>query len=234
MKKLLIVAAVVAVAFNSCGVGGGSIKTDLDSLAYSIGVDFGTQLKELDSTMNPNIVAKGLLDVFKGNNKMDRDSAMKVIQEYMMIKLPAKKQKEETAYLESVEKGNPNVVKTESGLMYEIIMPGDETVKALNDADEVQVNYIGHFKEGAEYDKNKEGKIFDQGDGARFPLNQVIKGWTEGMKLIGKGGKIHLWIPSAIAYGQRGGGPIGPSEPLFFEVELVDVFPAEVVEEAAN
>ncbi len=147
MKKLLIVAAVAAVAFSSCGVGGGSIKTDLDSLAYAIGVDLGTQIKSIDSTMNPNIVAKGLIDVFKNNNKMKQDSAGRIIQEYMMIKFPAKKQKEEVAYLESVEKGNPNIIKTESGLMYEVIMPGDETIKAVNDADVVKVNYVGRFKE---------------------------------------------------------------------------------------
>ncbi len=236
MKKLLIVAAVVAVAFNSCGIGGGSIKTDTDSLAYALGVDFGTQLKMFDSTMNPNIVAKGLIDVFKNNNKMDADSARKTIQEYMMVKLPAKKQKEETTYLESVEKGNPNIVKTESGLMYEIIMPGDETVKAVNDADVVKVKYTGRFKEGAEYDADKEGEIFDQNDEMEFPLNRVIKGWTEGMKLVGKGGKIRLWVPSAIGYGPMGSGPIGPSEPLVFDVELIDVTPAEVEtpEEAAN
>lgn len=237
MKKLLIVAAVVAVTFSSCGVGGGSIKTDVDSLAYAIGVDFGTQLKQLDSTMNPNIVAKGLIDVFNNRNKMTSDSAGMIIQEYMMIKLPAKKQKQEAIYLESVEKGNPNITKTESGLMYEVIMPGDETVKAVNDADVVKVKYIGRLKEGAEYDASKEGTIFDQNeDGVEFPLNRVIRGWTEGMKLVGKGGKIRLWIPSEIAYGPQGsrGGPIGPYEPLFFEVELLEVTPAEVPAEAAN
>ncbi len=240
MKKLLIVAAVAAVAFSSCGVGGGSIKTDLDSLAYAIGVDLGTQIKSIDSTMNPNIVAKGLIDVFKNNNKMKQDSAGRIIQEYMMIKFPAKKQKEEVAYLESVEKGNPNIIKTESGLMYEVIMPGDETIKAVNDADVVKVNYVGRFKEGAEYDANKEGAVFDQNEGIEFPLNRVIRGWTEGIKLVGKGGKVRLWIPSEIAYGPQGtaqrGGPIGPYEPLYFEVEILDVTPAEVegTEEAGN
>lgn len=230
MKKLLIVATIIAMAFSSCGGGGGSVKTDLDSLAYAIGIDLGTQIKATDSTMNPNLIAKGIIDVFKNRNKMTRDSATKIQQEYFMIKLPAKKQKEEVSYLESVEQGNKNIVKTESGLMYEVIMPGDMNVKANDDKDVVKVNYVGRFKEGLTYDPKKEGEQFDANDGIEFPLNRVIKGWTEGMKLVGKGGKIKLWIPSELAYGQGNkmmGGPIGPNEPLVFEVELVDVTPAE-------
>lgn len=230
MKKLLIVAAVVALAFSSCGGGGGSIKNDLDSLAYAIGIDLGTQIKATDSTMNPNIIAKGIIDVFNNKNKMSRDSATKIQQEYFMVKMPVKKQKQEATYLESVEKGNKNIVKTESGLMYEVIMPGDESVKAVSDMDKVKVKYVGRLKEGATYSPDKEGNIFDQNEQAEFALNQVIKGWTEGIKLVGKGGKIKLWIPSNIGYGAQGtyGGPIGPYEPLVFEVEILDVIPAEI------
>ena len=237
MKKLLIVATVVAVAFSSCGGGGGSIKSDLDSLAYAIGVDLGTQIKATDSTMNPNIIAKGIIDVFKNKSKMSRDSAMKVQQEYFMIKMPAKKQKEEVSYLESVEKGNKNIVKSETGLMYEVIMPGDGAIKAVSNADKVKVKYVGRFKEGTTYNASKEGEIFDQNDMAEFEVGGVIKGWVEGVKLVGKGGKIKLWIPSELAYGQGNqmyGGPIGPNEPLVFEVEILDVIPAEAPAEEAN
>lgn len=238
MKKLFIVAAAVAVVFSSCGTGGGRVKNDLDSLAYAIGIDIGLQMKDLDSTMNPNLLAKGIIDVFKNKTQMTRDSSRMWQQEYFMVKLPAKKQKQEVTYLESVESGNKNVVKTESGLMYEIIMPGDMSVKAENDADKVKVKYTGRFREDLTYDPKKEGRVFDQNDEIEFPLNGVIKGWTEGLKLVGKGGKIRLWIPSAIAYGPQGtyGGPIGPYEPLVFDVELIDVMPAEIPaeEEAAN
>lgn len=238
MKKLLVVATAVAVAFSSCCGGGGSIKTDVDSLAYAIGVDLGTQLKATDSTMNPNIIAKGIIDVFNNRAKMTRDSALQIQQEYFMVKMPAKNLKEGIAYLESVEKGNQNVVKTESGLLYEIVMPGDETMM-VHEGDRVKVKYVGRLKEGLKYDPSKEGTIFDQNDEAEFELGGgLIKGWVEGIQHIGKGGKIKLWLPTDLAYGEnvRPGGPIAPNVPLFFEVEVIDVTPAEapVAEEAAN
>ena len=81
----------------------------------------------------------------------------------------------------------------------------------------------------------KTGKIFDsskqRGDTIEFAVNGVIKGWGEGLQLVGKGGKINLWIPAELAYGEQGaGGAIGPNEALAFEVELIDVMPAATEE----
>ena len=99
--------------------------------------------------------------------------------------------------------------------------PGDADTIAVDDRDVVVVNYEG---------KNRKGKVFDssyeRNEPAEFPLNRVIKGWTEGMKLVGKGGKITLWIPAELAYGERGAGrDIGANEALEFSVEVVDVKP---------
>lgn len=227
MKKFIVMAAAVAVVFSSCGTGGKSVKTDLDSVAYAIGIDLGTQIKASDSLLNPNLIAKGIIDVFKGRNKMTQDSAKQLIQEYFMVKLPAKKQKAEEEYLVSVPKDNKNAVKLESGLIYEVINPGDESVKAVSDEDVVKVKYVGTFRDGREFDSSK-------GDTVSFPLNRVIKGWTEGMKLVGKGGTVKLWVPSELGYGPQGnqqwGGPIGPYEPLVFEVEILDIVPAAPAE----
>ncbi|MCL2562007.1 MAG: FKBP-type peptidyl-prolyl cis-trans isomerase [Rikenellaceae bacterium] len=229
MKKLLIVATVLAMAFNSCGGGGGRIKTDLDSLAYAIGVDLGTQIKATDSTMNPHLIAKGIIDAFKNRATMTRDSAVRIQQEYFMVKLPAKRERDEQTFLESIEKNHRNFLRTESGLLYEVVMPGDETMRATSLNDRVRVNYIGRLRGGATFDPKKEGEVFDEGHGVEFGLGQVIRGWGEGLQLVGQGGKIRLWIPSNIAYGPQGtyGGPIGPFEPLFFEVEVLEVIPFE-------
>ena len=114
------------------------------------------------------------------------------------------------------------VEKTESGLLYRIDREGDG-VQATADEDVVKVNYEG---------KTREGKVFDssyeRGEPISFPLNRVIKGWTEGMKLVKTGGQITLWIPAEMAYGERGAGQdIGPNEALEFKVELLEVNPEE-------
>jgi FKBP-type peptidyl-prolyl cis-trans isomerase len=123
------------------------------------------------------------------------------------------------AWLAEVEK-QEGVQKTESGLLYRIDREGS-AVKATEDTDVVLVNYEG---------KTAEGKVFDssyeRGEPISFPLDRVISGWTEGMKLVGVGGQITLWIPAELAYGERGAGQdIGPNQALEFKVELLEVNP---------
>jgi FKBP-type peptidyl-prolyl cis-trans isomerase len=241
MKNLLIVAAAVAVIFSSCGTGGGRIKTDTDSMSYAYGVNIGLNLKMQDSMahsgmkekMNPNLVAKGMLDAFNGKADMTMDSSTMILNKYFMESVPKKKEAVEVAYLASVEAAGK--MKTESGLLYEILEAGDTSVMPV-ETDTVVVNYVGRYREGAEFDAAKEGAEFDKRDDVTTPLGRMIQGWTEGVKLLGKGGKIRMWIPSAIGYGAMGnqmyGGPIGPYETLVFDVDLLDVkpgAPAEVV-----
>ncbi|MEO6848920.1 MAG: FKBP-type peptidyl-prolyl cis-trans isomerase [Chthoniobacterales bacterium] len=107
----------------------------------------------------------------------------------------------------------PGVKTTHSGLEYKIITEG--TGKRPAATDTVKVNYKGTLI---------SGKQFDANNGISFPLDRVIKGWTEGIPLIKEGGKIILYVPSDLAYGSAGaGGVIGPDETLIFEVELLKV-----------
>jgi FKBP-type peptidyl-prolyl cis-trans isomerase len=231
MKKLLIVAAVVAVIFGaaSCGVGGGRIQNDVDTMAYAYGVHFGLSLKEQDSTINANLVAKGVIDAFNGKAP-SMDSVKQLLDEYYQVKFPAKRQKEEVAYLESVVAKNPNAVKAESGLIYEIVMPGDTSIMPT-EADNVKIKYVGRTREGLEYDANKVGKEFDSNDSLDMQLGYTVAGFKEGLQKVGKGGKIRLWIPSALGYGEQGGGQFMPYETLYFEVDVLDVVPPAATEE---
>ena len=112
------------------------------------------------------------------------------------------------------------VQKTESGLLYRIDREGS-AVHATEDTDVVEVNYEGKTRDGNIFDSS-----YERGESISFALNRVIRGWTEGMKLVGEGGQITLWIPADMAYGERGAGEdIGPNEALQFKVELIKVNP---------
>jgi FKBP-type peptidyl-prolyl cis-trans isomerase len=111
----------------------------------------------------------------------------------------------------------PGVKQTSSGLQYVIINPGEG--RSPKATDSVKVNYRGTLLNGTEFDSS-----YKRNEPIEFPLNGVIKGWTEGLQLIKEGGKLKLFIPSNLAYGSRGaGGLIGPDETLIFEVELLKV-----------
>lgn len=221
MKKIIILTGVLAMVFaTSCGTSK-NLKSEQDSVAYAIGLDLGNYIKNMDSTLNVDVIAGAMKDVLAGKEVMQRDSAYAFLREYFTVRKPAKAKAASEEFLKEVEKTNKNIQKTESGILYEIITPGSD-VKATNDADKVRVMYKGTLKDGKVFDSS-----YDRGDTAEFPLNRVIKGWSEGMKLVGKGGKIKLWIPSELGYGEQAPQSIGPNEALVFEVELIDVLPAD-------
>ncbi|MDR2885755.1 MAG: FKBP-type peptidyl-prolyl cis-trans isomerase [Rikenellaceae bacterium] len=229
MKKMLILAAAAAFVLSSCGnMGSRNLKSEEDSLAYCIGIDLGSYIKNLDSTINVDVVAAGIKDVLANKQKIAQDSTYAFLREYFTVRKPEKQKKASADYLAKIEKDTKGVQKTESGLLYVVETPGND-VKATKDNDQVRVMYKGTLPDGKVFDSS-----YDRGDTAQFALNQVIKGWAEGMKLVGEGGKIKLWIPSDLAYGEQGaGGQIGPNQAIQFEVELVSVIPGEeTVEEA--
>ena len=217
-------------------------------ISYAFGNDIGTNLAESGMPLQIVWVTEAMQNVRDDNPLMKRDEAYGYLQYYHMVKIPAENEAASKAWLEKIEKKS-GVKKTESGLLYKVTKAGDENVKATNPRDVVKVHYTGRTREGKVFDssifknrskeqqemmkkQNPEG--YDKDEPVEFPLNRVIKGWTEGMQLVGKGGKITLWIPSELAYGPRGAGrDIGPNEALEFEVELIDVTPYEAPKPAA-
>ncbi|MCC8113555.1 MAG: FKBP-type peptidyl-prolyl cis-trans isomerase [Bacteroidales bacterium] len=111
----------------------------------------------------------------------------------------------------------PEVTTTPSGLQYEVLRQGDGATPLATE--EVEVNYEGRLLDGTVFDSS-----YQRGEPITFPLNRVIPGWTEGLQLMPIGSKYRLFIPSDLAYGQRGAGPaIGPNSTLVFDVELLDI-----------
>ncbi|MHB8845849.1 MAG: FKBP-type peptidyl-prolyl cis-trans isomerase [Nitrospirota bacterium] len=129
---------------------------------------------------------------------------------------PAENQKEGDAFLAANGK-KPGVKTLASGLQYVVLREGTGKQPAATDT--VTVHYQGTLINGAEFDSS-----YKRGQPASFPLNQVIKGWTEGVQLMKEGAKYRFFIPPHLAYGQRGAGPvIGPNSTLIFDVELLSV-----------
>ena len=123
---------------------------------------------------------------------------------------------ESKSFLEE-NKDKPGITVTDSGLQYKVLLEG--TGKSPSATDTVTVHYEGTLTDGTKFDSS-----YDRGTPLSFPLNQVIKGWTEGLQLMKEGGKYKFFIPSELAYGPRGaGGVIGPNEDLIFTVELIRV-----------
>lgn len=118
-------------------------------------------------------------------------------------------------------KEDETVLSSESGLHYKVLEAGKEARPTLEDT--VLVHYKGTLIDGTQFDSS-----YDRGQAARFPLNGVVPGFGEGLTKVGEGGKIILYIPSALGYGDnpRAGGPIGPGDALIFECELIEINPS--------
>ena len=190
---------------------------ECDSVSYAFGNDIGNNIKSSDIPVQIVWITEAMANVRDSVAKMDEMIVQGYLQNYFMVVRPRENAEASAKWLEGIAKKS-GVEKTESGLLYKIERPGDADTIAVDDRDVVVVNYEG---------KNRKGKVFDssyeRNEPAEFPLNRVIKGWTEGMKLVGKGGKITLWIPAELAYGA--GRDIGANEALEFSVEVVDVKP---------
>ncbi len=199
-------------------------KSQIDSASYLVGVNFGSWIKGNNfGELNYSEVIKGIKDWMKAEGN-PQDSTFvdqfKINPEEMNAVLDGFIQKRR-AYTSALntEKGQEYIenflkeegtVQTESGLAYKIIEAGSDK-KATSDKDTVWVNYKGTLLDGT---------VFDQNDDINFTLGRVIKGWSEGMKLIGEGGKIKLVIPGDLAYGEYGTRGIEPNSTLVFDVDL--------------
>ena len=158
----------------------------------------------------------------KKKTLIESDSTISVLQQYMTQKMEAEKVAQKAkgeAYL-AQNKAKKGVITTASGLQYEILKASkDKSLLRPRAEDNVKVNYEGRLIDGTVFDTNAKR---DNGAPTEFPLNNVIKGWIEGVQLMKKGEKFRFTIPSELAYGEQGPPSIGPNQVLIFDIELVD------------
>ena len=229
MKKVsvLVAAAVVSgMFFTSCGPKTNvSLKSDVDSVSYAIGVSTGLGYKENLKTLpgaeaNVDALIAGFVQAIKGDStKMNMEEAREYMQKYFVeaSAKEANKTKEEGEKFLADNKTKSGVITTKSGLQYQVITEGTGAKPTAED--HVKVHYTGTLLDGTKFDSS-----IDRGEPAEFPVSQVIKGWTEGLQLMPVGSKYIFWIPSDLAYGDRGAGQmIKPNSTLKFEVELLEI-----------
>lgn len=187
---------------------------------YAFGIMMGTSLKEFKLEVDYNELMKGLKEASKKSNE-EVAAAQKILQrasEAAFKKEAAENLAKETEFLEKNAK-KEGIKITESGLQYEVITEGTGNVPASSDT--VKVHYKGMLQDGTVFDNS-----YDRESPAEFPLNAVLPGWKEGLQLMKVGSKYKLYIPSKIAYGERGVSQvIPPNSVLIFEVELLEILP---------
>lgn len=196
-------------------------QTKMDSLSYSVGVMMAQGLKSQKMTdLNATDLAKGIDDVLKDHDlAIPEDEVKNIFQNY----LQKQKEGQHTAAVAegkaflAKNKARPEVVTLPSGLQYEVLKKG--TGPKPTKENQVTVHYHGSLIDGTVFDSSVE-----RGQPATFGVTQVISGWTEALQLMPQGSKWKLFLPSNLAYGDRGAGPkIGPFSTLIFEVELLDI-----------
>ena len=204
------------------------LKTEIDSVSYSIGLNMVGNIKRDFADCNFEAFVEGIkAGVADADFAITPEETQAIIQAYFQKKQEAA-QAEELKKAESIKadglkfleenKKKEGVVTTASGLQYVVMKEG--TGKQPTATSSVTVHYHGTTPDGTVFDSS-----VDRGQPATFGLNQVIKGWTEGVALMKEGAKYKFFIPQELAYGAnpRPGGPIKPYMPLVFEVELISV-----------
>lgn len=205
-------------------------KAEVDSVSYLMGINFGSFLKSYNfGELNYNQVLKGMkayvnakgderseefLKQFKYSPMSINNAFNSYLEKRNNYESLVSKEESEKFLAANAKKDGVKV--TESGLQYEIIEQGGEVMPTLSDT--LYVKYKGTLIDGTVFDQTAE-----DGEPISFPLGGVIRGWQEGLQLIGEGGKIKLYIPADLAYGERGNQGIKPNSALVFDVELVKV-----------
>jgi len=226
-SRMIAVAGIVLLACQANAGEGLELKSQKDKISYIIGMDLGKNFQGQGMDIDADILAKGIKDGVSGGKPLLSEQEIKEtlagFQAEMMAKQVAlaktrgeKNKKEGEAFLAANQK-KEGVKTLPSGLQYRVIKPGSGNSPKLTD--EVTAHYRGTLIDGTEFDSS-----YRRGKPETLPVNGVIPGWTEALQLMQVGAKWELYIPSNLAYGERGAGQnIGPNATLIFEIELISI-----------
>lgn len=253
--RILMAAAVSCLMAASCGSNTDSAVTDsqaeqdaillkgkADSAYYMVGIQLGTFIKGNNlaseaSEVNFERIRKGFEDYMaasedysKDDFEIDPGTVIGVCNDYIALREGLKAERNKLAgesFLSEMAE-DENITKTESGLLYSILEAGSEVKPCERDT--VWVEYIGTLVDGTQFDSSAAAS-----DSARFEMSEVIRGWKEGLQLVGEGGRIRLYIPSELGYGDRQANfGILPGSVLVYDITLKAVVAAPKEAEAEN
>lgn len=217
------------------GAGQGPLATEMGQTSYTIGLQLGQQLKSDGLEIDINGLMAGINDALQGAQPQLSEEQIKAslmrIQQFVQqqqqkaqaemaanAKDAAPAEDWQVAFMDVIQKQDPSVQTTASGLKYRVMKKGAGPKPTARSV--VACHYDGKLPNGEVFDSS-----YKRGEPAQFPVNRVIPGWTEALQLMSVGEKWEVYLPSAIAYGAEGtpGGPIGPNQDLLFTIELLGI-----------
>lgn len=228
MKFVWIVSACALILAVQATADEPALKDQKEKVSYSIGLNIGANLKAQNIDINPDLLARGLKDALTGTKPLLTEEEIKEVLTTFQREMTAKTDAARTAVSEQnkiegtaflAENGKKEgVITLPSGLQYKVLNAGTGPAKPKA-TDTVVTNYKGNLIDGTEFDSS-----YTRGEPAEFPVNKVIAGWTEALQLMQTGAKWQLFIPSNLAYGEKGyEGVIAPNAVLIFELELISI-----------
>ena len=202
-----------------------SLKTDIEKYSYCLGLDMTSRIMNLGVEINKESFLKAVQSLLNDEKQDISNEEYNAVLSKLFKQLEKQKQEHERNNNASKEAGDayraenakkPGVIVTSSGLQYEILTEGNG--KSPKPTDKVKVHYEGTLIDGTVFDSS-----YKRNQPIVFPLNQVIKGWTEGLGYAKVGSKLRLVIPPELGYGSHGVASIPPFSTLIFVVELLGI-----------
>lgn len=226
MRHFELAGALLAAALLAGTASAAELETDAQKLGYIIGMDIGSSLKQQGAELDLDSLFEAIRSTYNGEPlAMTPEEAATVREEFISKRRAEAETQRQTQGAANAAEGDKflleNRVKegvqvTDSGLQYKVVQMGEGAKPAATDR--VTVHYRGTLLNGEEFDSS-----YSRNQPMTFQLDQVIPGWTEGVQLMPVGSKFMFYIPPSLAYGENGGGPIGPNATLIFEVELLGI-----------
>ena len=221
-----VIVAFLAVAAVACGGGNGSVSKlsdATDSLSYIVGMNIAYNIMEMDSTLLPDVVVAGVTDALHKREKLSFEEARNYFLAYMNYDVYDRVRKYEEQDLKDLVAADADIVRKENRLAYKVQALGDMNNLVSMDRDTVAFRYRVTDLSGKEVDLHSERDEVERM--SLGTLSNSMAGLAEGVKIVGPGGKLTLWVPSDLAYGSAGDSKkgIAPNAMLRYELEIVEV-----------